>query len=87
MKKLFVALMLVAFAATTTFAADVVTYPAKNGTVTFNHKAHQAKNECKACHEGAPAKIEINKDKAHAMCKGCHEKSNGPTKCGDCHKK
>lgn len=87
MKKLLVAVMLVAFAAATAFAADVVTYPAKNGAVTFDHKAHSAKNECKTCHEGAPAKMTLGKDKAHALCKDCHAKTSGPTKCGDCHKK
>lgn len=88
MKKLLVATLLVAFAAATAFAADVVTYPAKNGTVTFDHKGHQAKMECKACHtEATPAKIELGKDKAHALCKECHAKGAGPTKCGECHKK
>jgi len=89
MKKLLVAALLVAFAATTALAADIITYPAKNGTVTFDHKGHQAKMECKACHvsEGTPAKIAIDKDKAHALCKECHAKGAGPTKCGDCHKK
>ena len=39
MKKLFVLLMLVAFAASATFAvaADTVTYENKQGKVTFNH--------------------------------------------------
>jgi len=89
MNKLLVATLLVAFAAATAFAADVVTYPAKNGTVTFNHKGHQAKMECTACHKeaGKPAKIALDKDKAHALCKECHAKGAGPTKCADCHKK
>jgi predicted CXXCH cytochrome family protein len=45
--------------------------------------------ECKTCHgEGTPAKIELEKDAAHALCKDCHKtKGAGPTKCGDCHKK
>ncbi|TSK04293.1 MAG: cytochrome c3 family protein [Geobacter sp.] len=89
MKKIFAAVALTLAFAVSAMAADSVVYPAKNGNVTFNHKAHQAKAECKVCHgEGAPAKIEINKDKAHSMCKGCHaEKKAGPTKCGECHKK
>ncbi len=89
MKKLFVAAMLVAFAATTTFAADTVTLKAKNGDVTFNHKAHGETLTCVPCHgEGTPAKIELDKDKAHALCKECHTtKGAGPTKCGECHKK
>jgi hypothetical protein len=89
MKKLFTAAMLVAFAATTAFAADTVVLEAKNGNVTFNHKKHSESMECKTCHgEGKPAKIELDKDKAHALCKKCHEdKQAGPTKCGECHKK
>jgi hypothetical protein len=72
------------------FAADVVVYDkAKNGVVTFNHKAHADKlGDCAKCHEGKPAKIAINKDAAHgASCKDCHTKMNAPTKCADCHKK
>jgi predicted CXXCH cytochrome family protein len=89
MKKFFVAAMLVAFAATTTFAADTVTLKAKNGDVTFNHKVHGEKLGCVACHgEGTPAKFELDKDKGHALCLDCHKtKAAGPTKCGECHKK
>lgn len=89
MKKLLVAVMLVAFAATSSLAADTVKYEAKNGTVTFNHKAHGEKNACKDCHKtDPPAKIEVNKEAAHgAVCKDCHKAKNGPTKCTDCHKK
>jgi cytochrome c553 len=90
MKKLLVAAMLVAFASATALAAgpDSVTLTAKNGNVTFNHKAHGTANECKVCHEGTPGKMELGKDKGHALCKGCHDtKKAGPTKCGECHKK
>ena len=89
MKKLFVVMMLVAFAATTAVAADTVVLKAKNGDVTFNHKAHGAANDCKVCHgEGTPGKLTLGKDAAHALCKDCHsKKAAGPTKCGDCHKK
>lgn len=90
MKKLFVVLMLAAFAATATLAvaADSVSYENKQGKVTFNHKMHADKLGCKACHEGTPAKIAIDKEKAHgAACKDCHKAKSGPTKCGDCHKK
>ncbi len=90
MKKLFVMLMLVAFAATATlaFAADTVTYENKQGNVTFNHKAHGEKLGCEACHQGTPAKIAVDKAAAHgAACKDCHKEKSGPTKCGDCHKK
>ena len=91
MKKLFVLLMLVAFAATATLAvaADKVVYENKQGNVTFNHKAHSAAGDCKSCHgEGTPAKLTLGKDAAHKLCKECHQaKGAGPTKCGECHKK
>jgi hypothetical protein len=62
---------------------------AKNGPVTFDHKAHADKlGDCAKCHEGTPGKIEINKESAHGpACKDCHAKQTGPTKCGECHKK
>lgn len=87
MKKLIIAAMLVAFVAAPAFASDTIVMPAKNGDVTFNHKAHGEKLGCEACHEGEPAKIELDKTSAHALCKDCHKKQSGPTKCGDCHKK
>ncbi|AMV71451.1 cytochrome c3 family protein [Desulfuromonas carbonis] len=89
MKKLLVATLLVLFAVAPALAVDSVVLPAKNGDVTFNHKAHSETMECKVCHgEGTPAKIELTKDSAHALCKDCHKtKGAGPTKCGDCHKK
>lgn len=88
MKKLLIATLLVAFAATSALAADSVVLEAKNGNVTFNHKAHADKLGCDACHQGEPAKIEVTKDTAHkAVCKDCHAAKGGPTKCGDCHKK
>ena len=89
MKKLLVATLLVLFAVAPALAADTVVLPAKNGNVTFNHKMHSESMECKVCHgEGTPAKIELDKNKAHALCKNCHKtKGQGPTKCGDCHKK
>ena len=89
MNKVFAAVALTLALAVSAFAADTVVYPAKNGNVTFNHKVHSTKHACKQCHgEGAPAKIAIDKDKAHTLCKGCHaDKKAGPTKCGECHKK
>ena len=57
MKKLMIAVMLVAFTFTLAYAADTVTYENKKGTVTFEHKAHGEKMECTACHEGTPTKI------------------------------
>jgi len=89
MKKLIVAVMLVAFTVAVAYAADVVTYETSKGNVTFNHKAHGEKlGDCAKCHEGTPAKIAIDKNAAHgAACKDCHKEMNGPTKCNDCHKK
>jgi primosomal protein N' len=88
MKKLIIAVMLVAFTFTLAYAADSVTYESSKGSVTFNHKAHSEKMDCAACHTGTPAKIAIDKDAAHgAACKDCHKEKNAPTKCNDCHKK
>ncbi len=91
MKRLIVVLMALAFITTASaaIAADVVTYEASKGTVTFDHKAHQDKlGDCAKCHEGTPAKIEVDKRGAHKdLCKSCHKKMGGPTKCNDCHKK
>ena len=88
MRKLLIAVMLVAFAFTVAYAADTVTYESKKGNVTFNHKAHGEKLGCDACHAGDPAKIAVDKKAAHGdTCKGCHKKDGGPTKCNDCHQK
>ncbi|UFS72170.1 cytochrome c family protein [Geomonas sp. RF6] len=90
MRKFIVAAALVALSAGFAMAADTMTFPAKNGDVSFNHKKHQeAVKDCKACHEKGPGKIEgFGKDWAHKTCKGCHaDKGAGPTKCGECHKK
>ncbi|HTY20722.1 MAG TPA: cytochrome c3 family protein [Geobacteraceae bacterium] len=91
MKKVLSAMIMVVFAASAALAAapDTVTMKAKNGDVTFNHKAHAAAGDCKACHgESAPAKLTLGKDAAHKLCKECHQaKKAGPTKCGECHKK
>lgn len=89
MKKIMALVVMTVFAASAAMAADTVTMKAKNGNVTFNHKAHSATGDCKACHgEGTPGKLTLGKDPAHKLCKGCHEtKKQGPTKCGECHKK
>ncbi|MFA7536831.1 MAG: cytochrome c3 family protein [Desulfuromonadales bacterium] len=91
MKKLMIAVLLVAFAGIPAFAADApdsVTLEAKNGNVTFNHKVHSEAMECSVCHQGEPGKMELDKNAAHNLCKGCHQdKGAGPTKCGECHKK
>lgn len=87
MKKIMVALCLVAFAGTA-FGADVIEM--KKG-VKFNHKAHsEALKDCTKCHATpAGGKIEgFGKDLAHGKgCKGCHaEMKKGPTSCKECHK-
>jgi hypothetical protein len=89
MKKLIIIMMLLTFVGVSVaIAADSYTYENKKGTVTFNHKAHQEKlGDCAKCHEGEPAKIEVDKDFGHNTCKACHKEMNGPTKCNDCHKK
>ena len=90
MKKLVLIMMILAFVGVNVaIAADVVTYENKKGTVTFNHKAHsEMLGDCAKCHEGEPAKIEVDKKGAHkATCKSCHKEMGGPTKCNDCHKK
>ncbi len=90
MKKIISALALVFFTASFAMAADVMTFPAKMGPVTFPHKMHQEllKN-CKVCHPTKPGKIEgFGKDVAHKLCIGCHKsKGMGPTTCMACHKK
>jgi cytochrome c553 len=92
MKKIIAAFAITMFAATSVMAADVMTFKAMNGDVTFNHKQHQETlKDCAICHgAGAPGKIaDFGKDYAHGKgCKGCHQEKNaGPTGCKDCHKK
>ena len=89
MKKLVIMMMVLAFVgANVAIAADVVTYENKKGAITFNHKAHQEKLvDCAKCHEGTPAKIEVDKKFGHKTCKACHKEMNGPTKCNGCHVK
>jgi predicted CXXCH cytochrome family protein len=75
-----------------------ITFDAKQGKVTFSHKAHAEKlaKKCQACHADAKGgKIpNFSKDAAHALCKKCHEETvkatptvKAPTKCNECHKK
>ncbi len=90
MKKIIAAVALVFFSAGVSMAADVITFPAKMGNVTFPHKMHQETlKNCKLCHEKAPGKIAgFGKDKAHKLCISCHKsKGKGPTTCTACHKK
>ncbi|MBE0597921.1 MAG: cytochrome c3 family protein [Desulfuromonadales bacterium] len=69
--------------------AETVVLEAKNGNVTLSHQKHAKTIDCSTCHQGTPGKIaDFGKDKAHALCIGCHkEKNAGPTKCSECHKK
>ena len=83
MKKLVIMMMLLAFVgANVAIAADSYTYENKKGTVTFDHEAHKARvdNDCAKCHEGTPAKIDVDKNFGHKTCKSYHKKMNGPTK-------
>ncbi|MCM0080890.1 cytochrome c family protein [Geomonas sp. Red32] len=90
MKKFIASIAVIAFSASMAMAADVMTFPAKPGNVTFPHKKHQEMlKDCKICHQKGPGKIEgFGKEFAHSTCKACHaDKGAGPTKCFDCHKK
>ena len=90
MKKSVIAILAIVAFAGTSFAADVMEFPASMGKVTFPHKMHQEMlKSCKKCHEKGPGKIEgFGKDWAHKTCKGCHsEMKKGPTSCSGCHKK
>ena len=85
----------VVFSAGVAAAADApatLTFETKNGKVAFAHKDHAGRvaGDCTKCHATkAGGKIEgFNKEKAHALCQGCHkEMKKGPTKCTECHKK
>ena len=68
--------------------AAPTTLEAKNGNVTMQHKTHAAV-KCDVCHgAAAPAKVDLTKDTAHALCIECHKKeAKGPQKCAECHKK
>jgi|UPI00032573D1 predicted CXXCH cytochrome family protein len=68
--------------------AAPATLEAKNGNVTFNHKTHAAL-KCETCHASAAGgKLELDKEKGHALCVECHKKeAKGPAKCAECHKK
>jgi len=95
LKKIIATGALLIFCAGTALAADVITFPAKNGDVKFEHKKHQElmKKDCKVCHVKKIGKMEgFGKDTAHKLCWDCHKsKSKGkgpiPPKCTGCHKK
>jgi hypothetical protein len=87
-------LITVLLAATLATAAQAAKTPetitfelTRAGNVPFPHKLHAARG-CKSCHPALPAKLGLTKDKAHALCKGCHEaQGKGPNKCDGCHKR
>ncbi len=71
---------------------------AKMGDVTFNHVKHQGGNDCAVCHHtggyesckschGAKPDAPKSKKAYHKLCKNCHKKQSGPTKCKQCHVK
>lgn len=59
------------------------------GDVTLTHRLHEDRLGCAPCHgEGTPGALPLGKEKAHPLCKGCHQaKAAGPVKCPECHKK
>ena len=75
-------------AATTTVESVVIDN--KKGKVVLSHKKHAEAYGCTACHgDQKPGPFKMEKDKAHALCQGCHkEKKAGPTtNCAECHQK
>ncbi len=73
-------------AATTT--VETVVIDNKNGKVVLMHKRHAEAYGCTVCHgDQEPGPFELGKEKAHALCKGCHKEKNGPTSCNKCHQK
>lgn len=92
MRKPLAALFAAAALATAAHAAkapvDITFEATRAGNVAFPHRLHAARG-CKPCHEAAPAKLAgLDKDKAHALCKGCHEDmAKGPRKCDGCHQR
>jgi hypothetical protein len=70
-------------------APETVVYAPPFGRVTFNHQAHAGSFDCASCHSiDPPGKIVMGKDKAHDLCRGCHQQmAAGPAQCSGCHKK
>ena len=68
---------------------ETVVIDNKNGKVVLSHKKHAEAHGCIACHgTKKPGPFELGKDAAHALCQGCHKKSQaGPTGCTQCHQK
>ncbi len=69
--------------------AETIVINNDHGKVVLQHKKHAEAFGCSACHEDQqPGPLELGKDKAHALCQGCHkEKNAGPTSCLKCHQK
>lgn len=88
MKKLIVLIAIIFVASTA--SAKTITHlrvlEAKNGNVVFDHITH-IKENCIECHLEINNAGGMNKAFAHEYCQRCHKVSNGPTKCGECHKK
>ncbi len=68
---------------------ETVTLEARNGNVTFNHRAHAAMTECRTCHgEGPPGPVELDRESGHALCLECHRQQQaGPQACTECHRR
>ena len=68
---------------------DEVVLEASYGKVTLPHAMHAEAYACSNCHgDSAPGAMELGKDAAHTLCRGCHKDEGvGPTGCKDCHKK
>ncbi|MCM0081234.1 cytochrome C [Geomonas sp. Red32] len=68
-----------------------ITFPAKNGEVTFDHDRHQPVPQCATCHDNLPSIADSGKAFAHKFCLGCHQSLDAsfqaPTMCDGCHKK
>jgi uncharacterized lipoprotein NlpE involved in copper resistance len=72
-----------------TTTVESVVIDNNKGKVVLLHKRHAEAYGCAACHgDQKPGPFTLGKDKAHALCQGCHkEKKAGPTSCTKCHQK
>ena len=70
----------------------------KMGAVTLDHTKHQGLTDCITCHHtgdnvkctdchGSKPEAPKGKKAFHKLCKDCHKKESGPTKCKGCHVK
>ena len=70
----------------------------KMGAITLDHTKHQGLTDCATCHHtggfeacktchGAKPEAPKAKKAFHKLCKDCHKKNDGPTKCKGCHVK